>query len=196
MALQALGMSPTGCDLRNGTEAEPAREVRQAAGAQDRKSHAEGRRGALDAAPHVTPLRLRPKKVFPTNGLGAADYVALSRAAQLRDISVSGHRQQALLSGRGCQSSPVSAWVLLTAHCGLQMRSKRQERLFNERMARAKGVRVAAEKRELEQDITLIRAPQQLARDVEAYQKEQKQQEKLRIPVEQSQQLQPELMDH
>jgi hypothetical protein len=76
------------------------------------------------------------------------------------------------------------------------MRSKRQERLFNERMARAKGVRVAAEKRELEQDITLIRAPQQLARDVEAYQKEQKQQEKLRIPVEQSQQLQPELMDH
>ena len=77
----------------------------------------------------------------------------------------------------------------------LQMRVKRQERLFNERMARAKGVRVAAEQRELEQDITLIRAPVALARDVEAYQKGQKQQEKLRIPVEQSQQPQPELMD-
>ena len=77
-----------------------------------------------------------------------------------------------------------------------QMRVKRQERLFNERMARAKGVRVAAEQRELEQDITLIRAPVALARDVEAYQKEQKQQqEKLRIPVEQSQHQQPDLMD-
>ena len=75
------------------------------------------------------------------------------------------------------------------------MRVKRQERLFSERMARAKGVRVAAEQRELEQDITLIRAPVALARDVEAYKEEQKQQEKLRIPVEQSQQLQPELMD-
>ena len=75
------------------------------------------------------------------------------------------------------------------------MRVKRQERLHNERMARAKGVRVAAEQRELEQDITLIRAPVALARDVEAYRKEQKQQEKIRIPVEQSQQPQPELMD-
>ena len=75
------------------------------------------------------------------------------------------------------------------------MRVKRQERLHNERMARAKGVRVAAEQRELEQDITLIRAPVALARDVEAYQKEQKQQEKIRIPVEHSQQPQPELMD-
>ncbi len=85
--------------------------------------------------------------------------------------------------------------LLLTCCCAVQMRVKRQERLHNERMARAKGVRVAAEQRELEQDITLIRAPVALARDVEAYQKQQKQQEKIRIPVEQSQQPQPELMD-
>lgn len=50
-----------------------------------------------------------------------------------------------------------------------------------ERMARAKGARVASEKKELEQDITLIRAPAALARDREAAAKAQ---QKLRVPVE------------
>ena len=64
-----------------------------------------------------------------------------------------------------------------------QIRVKRQARFHMERMARAKGARVASEKKELEQDITLIRAPAALARDREAAAKAQ---QKLRVPVEQN----------
>ena len=58
-----------------------------------------------------------------------------------------------------------------------------------ERMARAKGARVASEKKELEQDITLIRAPAAIARDLAA----RKAQQKMRVPVEQAQE--PDLME-
>lgn len=39
----------------------------------------------------------------------------------------------------------------------LQVRVKRQERFYEARMARAKGAQVAAEKAELERDISLVR---------------------------------------
>lgn len=64
-----------------------------------------------------------------------------------------------------------------------EIRVKRQARFHMERMARAKGARVASEKKELEQDITLIRAPAALARDRDAAAKAQ---QKLRVPVEQN----------
>ena len=45
------------------------------------------------------------------------------------------------------------------------VREKRQERFWEARMAKAKGVQVASDRKELEQQIHLIKAPDSLLKD-------------------------------
>lgn len=61
-----------------------------------------------------------------------------------------------------------------------EVRVKRQERFYEARMARAKGAQVAAEKRELEEDISLVRAPAALL------QQQQAEETKVLVPVEEA----------
>mmetsp|Transcript_31091 Transcript_31091/g.88198 ORF Transcript_31091/g.88198 Transcript_31091/m.88198 type:complete len:163 (-) Transcript_31091:97-585(-) len=53
-----------------------------------------------------------------------------------------------------------------------EVREKRQERFWEARMARAKGTKVAADRKELEQQIHLIKAPAALRAEEVAAQKE------------------------
>lgn len=45
------------------------------------------------------------------------------------------------------------------------VREKRQERFWEARMARAKGAKVAADRKELEKQIHLVKAPEALQKD-------------------------------
>lgn len=62
-----------------------------------------------------------------------------------------------------------------------QVRVARQERFYKARMARSKEVATAAERRELERDIALVRAPDAL---LQHGQKEKLAPQKMLIPLE------------
>jgi large subunit ribosomal protein L24e len=66
-----------------------------------------------------------------------------------------------------------------------EIRTRRQERFYERRMARAKQQQVAQEKQQLEQEIHLVKAPASLVTAAK-----EKAQEKIRIAAEQQQQKQ------
>jgi large subunit ribosomal protein L24e len=60
-----------------------------------------------------------------------------------------------------------------------EIRTRRQERFYEKRMARVKGQQVAADKQQLEQEIHLVKAPASLRK-----QQQDQPKEKLKIAVE------------
>jgi large subunit ribosomal protein L24e len=69
-----------------------------------------------------------------------------------------------------------------------EIRTRRQERFYEKRMAKVKGQQVAADKQQLEKEIHLVKAPAALTAGKE------KKKEKLKIAVEQQQQQQVDAM--
>lgn len=64
-----------------------------------------------------------------------------------------------------------------------EIRTRRQERFYEKRMARVKGQQVASDKAQLEAEIHLVKAPATLQKDKQQQQK-QGSKEKLKIAVE------------
>jgi large subunit ribosomal protein L24e len=69
-----------------------------------------------------------------------------------------------------------------------EIRTRRQERFYEKRMAKVKGQQVAADKQQLEKEIHLVKAPAALTAGKE------KKKEKLKVAVEQQQQQQADAM--